>query len=280
MNGKAELGVLDPFRTAASWNAATAASWAAALDQRAAGGDQVRLRARLSQLAALRAGDHAVELGCGTGTLLAELARTVGSGGRVLGVEPQPVFADLARQRATAVPNGGRVTVHSGSSEEIPVADSTVDACVAQTVLIHLPAPQLCRTLAEARRILRSGGRFVTADQDGDTWVVDHPDRETTRRIVAFNSDQRYADGWTGRRTARLLAEAGYHDVAVQVFTHLDVVAGSYLFGMSVRLAQVAAEAGAIESGRATEWIAALEQRAQAGSFLSSIDYFLCVGTR
>ncbi|MDQ2881306.1 MAG: methyltransferase domain-containing protein, partial [Actinomycetota bacterium] len=154
MNNEAELGVLDPFRTAASWDAATAAGWAAALDQRAAGADQVRLRATLGQLAALRAGDHAVELGCGTGTFLAELASTVGSGGRVLGVEPQPVFADLARQRATAVPNGGRVTVHSGSSEEIPVADSTVDACLAQTVLIHLPDPLLRSTLAETRRVL------------------------------------------------------------------------------------------------------------------------------
>lgn len=155
-----------------------------------------------------------------------------------------------------------------------------MDACLAQTVLIHLPDPLLRSTLAETRRVLCPEGRFVTADQDGDTWVVDHPDRETTRRIAAFNSDQLYADGWTGRRTARLLVEAGYHGVAVQVITHLDVAAGSYLFGMSVRVAQAAAEAGAIEAGQAQEWIAALEQRAQGGSFLSSIDYFICVGTR
>ncbi|HEX2297671.1 MAG TPA: methyltransferase domain-containing protein, partial [Pseudonocardiaceae bacterium] len=111
MSGAIELGTLDPFRSVASWDGATAASWAAALDQRAAGDDQVRLRATMRELAALRPGDHAVELGCGTGALLAELARAVGSGGRVLGVEPQPEFAEAARRCATAVPGGAGVTV-------------------------------------------------------------------------------------------------------------------------------------------------------------------------
>ncbi|MGH3543681.1 MAG: methyltransferase domain-containing protein [Pseudonocardiaceae bacterium] len=280
MSGESGLGTLDPFRTVLSWDSTTAADWAAALDQRAACADQVRLRSMLRDLAVLRPGDHGVELGCGTGALLAELADTVGSGGRVLGVEPQPAFADAARRRAAAVPDGGAVTVHTGSAEHIPAADATVDACLAQTVLIHLPDPVLRSALTDARRVLRPGGRFVTADQDGDTWVVDHPDRETTRRIATFNSDQRYADGWTGRRMARLLAEAGYREVSVRVLTHLDTAADSYLFGMSMRLARAAEEAGAIGAGRSAEWIAALQDRAKTGAFLSSISYFLCVGTR
>ncbi|MGH4024424.1 MAG: methyltransferase domain-containing protein [Pseudonocardiaceae bacterium] len=280
MSGTRELGTLDPFRTVASWDGATAANWAAALDQRAAGEDQVRLRTTMRELAALRPGDHAVELGCGTGALLAELARAVGSAGRVLGVEPQPTFAEAARRCAAEVPDGAGVTVHTGSAEHIPAGDATVDACLAQTVLIHLPDPLLHGTLADTRRVLRPGGRFVTADQDGDTWVVDHPDRETTRRIATFNSDQRYADGWTGRRTARLLGEAGYRDISVRVLTHLDTTADSYLFGMSTRLARAAEEAGALDPGRGEEWVSALEQRARAGSFLSSITYFVSVGTR
>lgn len=280
MSGAAGLGALDPFRAVASWDERTAAEWAAALDQRAAGTDQARLRGALRELAALRPGDGAVELGCGTGTLLAELAEAVGRTGRVLGVEPQPAFADAARRRAAAVPGGGTVTVHTGSAARIPAAEASVDACLAQTVLIHLPDPLLRATLADARRVLRPGGRFVTADQDGDTWVVDHPDRETTRRIIAFNSDQRFADGWTGRRTARLLGEAGYRDVSVRVLTHLDTAPDSYLFGMAVRLARAAEEAGAVGPGQGAEWIAALDRRARAGTFLSSITYFLCVGTR
>ena len=280
MSVEAGLGGLDPFRTVASWDAATADGWAAALDQRASGADQVRLRAVLRELAALRPGDYAVELGCGTGVLLAELAATVGRTGRVLGVEPQPAFADAARHRGAAVPGGATVTVQTGSADHIPAADATVDACLAQTVLIHLPDPLLRATLTDSWRVLRPGGRFVTADQDGDTWVVDHPDRETTRRIVAFNSDQRYADGWTGRRTARLLGEAGYQDVSAQVLTHLDTAPDSYLFGMSMRLARAAEEAGAIDPGRDEEWIAALQEQANAGAFLSSITYFLCVATR
>lgn len=59
----------------------------------------------------------------------------------------------------------------------------------------------------------RSGGRVVSANQDTETWVVDHPDRSLTRRLVQFYADQRFADGWTGRRLRSLFLHAGLIDV-------------------------------------------------------------------
>jgi hypothetical protein len=53
----------------------------------------------------------------------------------------------------------------------------------------------------------------VSANQDTETWVVDHPDRSLTRRLVQFYADQRFADGWTGRRLRSLFLHAGLIDV-------------------------------------------------------------------
>jgi ubiquinone/menaquinone biosynthesis C-methylase UbiE len=61
-----------------------------ALEQRAVTADQRRLRTHLIQLAGVRTGDTGIEVGCGTGALLADLTRAVRPGGHAIGIEPQP----------------------------------------------------------------------------------------------------------------------------------------------------------------------------------------------
>ena len=76
---------MDPFQQFAAWDEATARRWATGLDERAADPQQVALRAGILAAARLRPGQVAVEVGCGTGPLLAGLADAVGPTGRVLG---------------------------------------------------------------------------------------------------------------------------------------------------------------------------------------------------
>ena len=97
---------MDPFQQFASWDESTARRWATGLDERAADPQQVALRAGILAAARLRPGQVAVEVGCGTGPLLAGLADAVGPTGRVLGVEPQPTLARIAARRL-----GGRAAV-------------------------------------------------------------------------------------------------------------------------------------------------------------------------
>ena len=73
--------------------------WVAALNLRATAADQIALRKRLVRLANLKSGDTAIEIGLGTGALLCDLARAVGKGGKVFGIEPQFVLAEAARAR-------------------------------------------------------------------------------------------------------------------------------------------------------------------------------------
>jgi hypothetical protein len=85
------------------------------------------------------------------------------------------------------------IRVERGSETALP--DRVADVCIAQTVLCHLPPPERAATLARMIRLTRSGGPVLSADQDAETWVVDHPNRSLTRRLVAFYADQRFADG-------------------------------------------------------------------------------------
>lgn len=70
----------------------------------AAGYDASARRSQHWRLAAidalgLRAGETAVDVGCGTGLSLPALSRAVGAGGRVVGIEASPDMADHAQRR-------------------------------------------------------------------------------------------------------------------------------------------------------------------------------------
>jgi len=275
-----DLGTYDAFNDVTSWDDNTSQQWVDILNTRAASPDQNKLRKRLIQVANLREGDTAVEIGCGTGALLCDLAKAVGPNGRVIGIEPQPALAQSAIQNLSLAGFEAGSEVIIESADHLSIESGLVSACIAQTVLIHLPDNILQKALSEMIRAVRRGGKIISVDQDGDTWTIDHPNRNLTRRIVHFNSDQRYADGWTGRRLRRFFRQAGLTNVDVQVWTHIDLEADSYLFIMAIRIAKAAAEAGVISDSECDEWVQQLKEVASVNNFFSSINFYTCCGVR
>lgn len=89
-----------------------------------------------------------LDLGCGTG---AHIPALVGLGWRVTGVDISPRQIDLARR------TGITATVASG--DNLPLADQSVDAVA--TIMTTTDFDSLPSVFAEARRVLRPGGRLV-----------------------------------------------------------------------------------------------------------------------
>ncbi|TNM61116.1 methyltransferase domain-containing protein [Streptomyces sp. NP160] len=107
---------------------------------------------------AAEGGTRAVDVGCGTGNLLRQLARVLP---RVTGVEPDERCADLAASATAALPN---VEVRHAPFEALP--ERSVDLLTFVASLHHLP---LEPTLAAARVALRPGGRLVVVGCYRDT---------------------------------------------------------------------------------------------------------------
>jgi ubiquinone/menaquinone biosynthesis C-methylase UbiE len=261
---------MDPFQQARGWDERTALGWASGLDRRAADPQQVALRAGVVAAAGLGPGQVAVEVGCGTGPLLAGLAAAVGPGGTVLGVEPQPTLARLAADRV------GAARLALGLGDRLPVRSAVADAVIAQTVLLHVPEPALTATLAEMIRVARPGGRVISVDQDMDGWLIDHPDRETTSRLLRLNTRHRYGDGWAGRTLARRFRAAGLVDVEVVAHPHVDTEHDSHLHGNALRMVAALRDADLVDAADAERWAAALDDRP---TFFSALTYYRCTGT-
>jgi SAM-dependent methyltransferase len=107
------------------------------------------LSGQLADLAAVRAGQRVLDVGCGTGALTGELVARVGSSG-VAAVDPSEPFVG-----ATRVRNPG-VDVRQAPAEGLPFPDGAFDAALAQLVVHFMNDP--VAGLREMGRVTRRDG--------------------------------------------------------------------------------------------------------------------------
>ncbi len=107
------------------------------------------LSPQLADLAAVRAGQRVLDVGCGPGALTAELVRRLGPAA-VSAVDPSESFVAAARGR-----NAG-VNVLQASAEHLPFPDQAFDAALAQLVVHFMSDP--VAGLAEMARVTRREG--------------------------------------------------------------------------------------------------------------------------
>jgi SAM-dependent methyltransferase len=109
----------------------------------------------------LELGETVVDLGCGAGFDTVLAAQMVGAEGQVIGVDMTPAMLQKARRSAELL-GLGNVDLREGYLEELPIADATADVVISNGV-INL-CPDKATVLAEAFRVLKSGGRLQIAD--------------------------------------------------------------------------------------------------------------------
>jgi len=142
----------------------------------------------------VHAGDHVVDIGCGPGTAAREASRR---GADVTGVDPAPVMLRLARMLARGATS---IRWTEGAAEHLPVTDGSVSVVWSIATVHHWR--DLTAGLAEARRVLKPGGRFV---------AVERRTRPEARGLASH--------GWTDTQAtafADRCRSAGFADVAVE----------------------------------------------------------------
>jgi demethylmenaquinone methyltransferase/2-methoxy-6-polyprenyl-1,4-benzoquinol methylase len=117
-----------------------------------------RWRERAAERAALRAGDTALDVCCGTGDLALALAGRVSPGGHVVGCDFSEPMLDLAREKAAARGATG-VRFEWADALALPYDSGRFDAATVGFGVRNLA--DLDRGLREIARVLAPGGRLV-----------------------------------------------------------------------------------------------------------------------
>jgi arsenite methyltransferase len=164
--------------------------------------DVVEQRRRVIDALALRPGERVLDVGSGPGLLAAEMAEVVGADGAVHGVDPSESM--LAMARARGAPG---TEFHAGDAVSLPFDDDSFDAAVATQVYEYVD--DMPAALAEARRVLRPGGRLLVLDTDWGSIVWRSSDDERMRRVLRA-WDEHLVDPHLPRRLTALLRDAGF----------------------------------------------------------------------
>jgi arsenite methyltransferase len=158
-------------------------------------------------LAELSPGEVVLDLGSGGGIDVLLSAGRVGPSGKAYGLDMTDDMLALARdnQRAAGVKN---VEFLKGDIEAIPLPDGAVDVIISNCV-INLSADK-GRTLREAYRVLRPGGRFAVSD----VVIRGEVPAEVRRSMELWVGC--VAGALSEADYIRLLEEAGFEEVGIE----------------------------------------------------------------
>ena len=162
-------------------------------------------------LAHLHPGMTVLDVGCGPGTITADIARLV-SPGQVIGVDVEPAVLDQAREHAASV-GVTNVEYQIGDAYALDFPDGTFDLTHIHMVLHHVTDP--VAVLRELSRVTRPGGIVAARETDIPTitWYPDSHGLDEWRRLFAESIRANGGDPTSGRHLLAWAHAAGLADV-------------------------------------------------------------------
>ena len=183
----------------------------------------VEAEGELWRWAGIQPGAHVIDLGCGPGAFLTELAALVAPGGQVVGVDQDAAAIARASQMLgrLAVPNARALETSADASGLEP---SAADVVFMRHLLIH-NGRAATAILDHARAPLRPGGHLFAVETDVTAIRFDpqleREEAELEERWIEL-ARSRGDDPVVGRSLAELIAASGFQIVHEQ--SRVDVV--------------------------------------------------------
>jgi len=154
-------------------------------------------------------GATVLDLGCGPGTITADIARRVAPA-RVVGLDAS---ADILEQAARDTREVDNLEFRTGDVNALDYDDATFDVVHAHQLLQHLTDPVIA--LSEMRRVCKPTG--VVAARDGDyrafTWYPENPALEDWLDLCEAIGRANGGETNAGRHLLAWAHEAGFADV-------------------------------------------------------------------
>jgi SAM-dependent methyltransferase len=163
------------------------------------------------EVADLRPGQRALDVGCGPGALTAQLVSRLGAEA-VSAVDPSEPFVEAAKERFPGA------DVHIGSAELLPFADDTFDASLAQLVVHFMGDP--VAGLREMARVTVPGGVVAACvwDLAGDSGPLSVFWR-AVKELDPAAADESHLPGAREGHLAELFEAAGLAEIEPSTLT-------------------------------------------------------------
>lgn len=230
---------------------------------------------RSLELLELRPGGAVLDVGCGNGPELSDLARIVGSSGRVVGLDRSAALITVAEARGLR--ECGPIELIVDDAHRLPFEDAEFDACRADRTLQHLERPDAA--LAEMARVTRPGGRVVATEV---RWGLVAPalDESITSSVLQAMATVTERRDWLGILLPVMFEMAGFADVKLvdqgDRLTDFEELVRCTNLHWSV---EEAIRKG-LSAERASDWTGSLRERVERGEAYAQLAVVHVVGSR
>lgn len=224
----------------------------------------------------LRPGERVLDVGCGCGDDLRELAILVTPNGCAVGIDNSQSMIDEARRRHAGCELP--LQFERGDAGHLRWQADYFDVCRADRVFQHLPDPD--RTLNEMLRVLKPGGRVLVVDRDWGMVAVDASDVETTR-VVLNRACAGIRNGWMGRGLCGLFKKSGVINAEVQTksISINSFAVADTLLDLRVVVDHAIAEK-LVSQDVAAKWLNDLLYRDAANQFFATVTLYIACGRK
>jgi ubiquinone/menaquinone biosynthesis C-methylase UbiE len=143
-------------------------------------------RHKLYNKVGLRDKKKILDVGCGTGAVTFDMARS--TNGHIIGIDIDPEKLEEARKLLAPVTN---IELMEGDAQDLPFEDETFDLVVFTIVLMYIPDPQ--KAVNEMARVTRKGGHVLAVMEPDNAGTIDYPPSPTTpllqKAMLELNAD-------------------------------------------------------------------------------------------
>jgi ubiquinone/menaquinone biosynthesis C-methylase UbiE len=229
------------------------------------------VRARGYRQMRLRPGMSVLDIGCGIGTAVREMANCVGPSGSASGVDISEAMIEEASARMQGLYN---VDFMTGEACRLPYPNAVFDAVRMERVLLYVP--DRLTAISEMIRVTKAGGRVAITDVDIDCTAIAGKNRAQTRRMTSLVAEA-FVHPTSGRELPALMRAAGLKDVAVDYM--VAATTHEFCIFTSQGTLCAAAEAGKVSMAEVDEWNRELAELEAAGDFLQLWIFAIAGGT-
>jgi len=222
----------------------------------------------------VRPGESVLDVGCGFGLETVRLARIVGQGGHIAGIDKSEHFIEAARKRAAAA--ALNIDYRAGDAQSLPYADAAFDMVRAERLLIYLKDWE--KAVSEMRLVARPGATLAFIELEFDTTTINLPDRALVRRAMAHEADTAVVVSWLPGLLYDALSDLGLRDVTVstRVVIFPQDLAAIYFADVG----RNAAKDGAISEAELSAWLSGIADLHKHNRLFGSVGYFLFTARR
>jgi SAM-dependent methyltransferase len=227
------------------------------------------------ELLDLREGQRFLDVGCGAGEVLIDVAGLVGAAGRVSGVDLAETMVETTRTQLRAAGIDGEV--QRADAHRLPFGDASFDRVRIERVLQHVENP--VSVLAEIRRVLVPGGMVLAIDPNHDQADVATADVEAWR-VLQKHGMKRVRHPRAGLHLREWLVAAGLADVCLKPSAFETPWPVFRTMTLLDNAAENAIAARELSAERFQKWLDEQDVRHAAGTFVGTFLGYRCLGTK